>query len=88
MRQTWCGRTPGAPNEEIAQELIFTKNTVRVHRRRILEKLDLRNRQQIAAYAVREGFARTTGTLNTSPNLYDGPWTKPKVILVHEICES
>jgi DNA-binding NarL/FixJ family response regulator len=47
----------GATNDEIAQELIITKNTVKVHLRHILEKLDLRNRQQIAAYAVREGFA-------------------------------
>jgi DNA-binding NarL/FixJ family response regulator len=48
----------GATNKEIAQELIVTENTVKVHLRHILDKLDLRNRQQLAVYAVREGLAR------------------------------
>lgn len=47
----------GATNKEIAQRLIVTENTVKVHLRHILEKLDLRNRQQAAAYAVRQGLA-------------------------------
>ncbi|HZA24593.1 MAG TPA: response regulator transcription factor [Dehalococcoidia bacterium] len=47
----------GATNKEIAQELTVTENTVKVHLRHILDKLDLRNRQQLAAYAVREGLA-------------------------------
>jgi DNA-binding NarL/FixJ family response regulator len=46
----------GATNKEIAQELTVTENTVKVHLRHILDKLDLRNRQQLAAYAVREGL--------------------------------
>jgi DNA-binding NarL/FixJ family response regulator len=49
----------GATNREIAQELTITENTVKVHLRHILEKLDLRNRQQAAAYAVREGLLDT-----------------------------
>lgn len=48
----------GATNDEIAQELFITRNTVKVHLCHILEKLDLRNRQQLAAYAVRRGIAR------------------------------
>jgi DNA-binding NarL/FixJ family response regulator len=48
----------GATNEEIAQELFITKNTVKVHLRHILDKLDLRNRQQLAAYAAREGMVK------------------------------
>lgn len=48
----------GATNEEIAQELFITKNTVKAHLRHILEKLDLRNRQQLAAYAAREGMIK------------------------------
>jgi DNA-binding NarL/FixJ family response regulator len=50
----------GATNKEIAQELTVTENTVKVHLRHILDKLDLRNRQQLAAYAVREGLAEET----------------------------
>jgi DNA-binding NarL/FixJ family response regulator len=48
----------GATNKEIAQELIITENTVKGHLRHILDKLDLRNRQQLAAYAVREGIIK------------------------------
>jgi two-component system nitrate/nitrite response regulator NarL len=46
----------GATNKEIAEELTITENTVKVHLRHILDKLDLRNRQAAAAYAVREGI--------------------------------
>jgi len=46
----------GATNRDIAEELIITENTVKVHLRNILDKLQLRNRQQAAAYAVQEGL--------------------------------
>ena len=46
----------GATNRDIADELIITENTVKVHLRNILDKLQLRNRQQAAAYAVQEGL--------------------------------
>jgi DNA-binding NarL/FixJ family response regulator len=46
----------GATNRDIASELIITENTVKVHLRNILDKLQLRNRQQAAAYAVQEGL--------------------------------
>lgn len=46
----------GATNQEIAGNLTITQNTVKVHMRRILEKLNLRNRQHAAAYAAQEGL--------------------------------
>lgn len=46
----------GASNPEIARELHVTVNTVKAHLRRILEKLHLENRTQVAAYAVRRGL--------------------------------
>src|SRR5438132_3521327 len=46
----------GSTNRDIANELIITENTVKVHLRNILDKLQLRNRQQAAAYAVQEGL--------------------------------
>lgn len=46
----------GATNKEIAQTLFIAENTTKVHLKNILEKLQLRNRQQAAAYAVQEGL--------------------------------
>lgn len=46
----------GATNREIAEALVVTENTVKVHLRNVLDKLHLRNRQQAAAFAVREGI--------------------------------
>lgn len=42
----------GASNKEIAGELFIAENTVKVHVKNILNKLELRNRQQLVAYAV------------------------------------
>jgi DNA-binding NarL/FixJ family response regulator len=42
----------GMTNREIASTLIITENTVKVHLRNILDKLELRNRQQLAAFAA------------------------------------
>jgi two-component system nitrate/nitrite response regulator NarL len=52
----------GMTNREIANTLIITENTVKVHLRTILDKLDLRNRQQLAAVAAQRGL----GSLNSS----------------------
>lgn len=45
-----------ATNREIAERLIVSEHTVKVHLRNILNKLNPRNRQQVAAYAVQEGL--------------------------------
>jgi DNA-binding NarL/FixJ family response regulator len=41
----------GASNRRIAKALTITENTVKTHVRNILEKLELRNRTEVAAYA-------------------------------------
>ena len=46
----------GLTNLEISQALTITENTVKVHMRNILGKLQLRNRQQAAAYALKTGL--------------------------------
>jgi two-component system NarL family response regulator len=53
--------TKGATNREIAQTLFITENTAKVHLKNILEKLQLRNRQQAVAYAVKRGLTDTGG---------------------------
>ncbi len=46
----------GATNPEIAEELLISPHTVKIHVRRILAKMEFRNRQQAAAYAAQEGL--------------------------------
>lgn len=43
----------GASNRQIAETLTITENTVKTHVRNILEKLELNNRSEVAAYARR-----------------------------------
>jgi DNA-binding NarL/FixJ family response regulator len=40
---------------------VITENTVKVHVKNILEKLQLRNKQQLAVYAVEKGLMPETG---------------------------
>jgi DNA-binding NarL/FixJ family response regulator len=42
----------GDTNKEIAEKLFITENTAKVHMKNILNKLELKNRQQLAVYAV------------------------------------
>lgn len=60
----------GATNRDIAEELVITENTVKVHLRNILDKLQLRNRQQAAAYAVQEGLISRVVPGNGAHNHY------------------
>ncbi len=46
----------GFGNKEIAGTLHISENTVKTHMRHILEKLNLSNRAEAAAYAVRAGL--------------------------------
>ncbi|MDQ7827386.1 MAG: response regulator transcription factor [Armatimonadota bacterium] len=46
----------GASNREIAVMLRISENTVKYHMRNILEKLHLRNRAEVVAYAARRGW--------------------------------
>ncbi len=46
----------GATNKEIAKRLHITENTVKIHLRNILDKLQVQNRIQAAVRAVREGL--------------------------------
>lgn len=61
----------GATNRDIAEELVITENTVKVHLRNILDKLQLRNRQQAAAYAVQEGLI---ARMIPGSNMYTGSY--------------
>ncbi len=49
----------GRTNQEIAQMLTLSPNTVQTHRSRIMEKLNLHNRAQLMKYAMRKGLIDT-----------------------------
>ena len=51
----------GAANREIADALVVSENTVKYHLKNILQKLHLRNRAEVVAYALRHGLDRHTG---------------------------
>jgi DNA-binding CsgD family transcriptional regulator len=59
----------GATNREIAGKLIISENTVKSHVRSILNKLALRNRQQAAIYAERQGLSSLPKTEKDAPQL-------------------
>ena len=46
----------GMTNQEIAQALSISINTVQVHRTHIMDKLDLHNRAELIKYAIRKGL--------------------------------
>jgi DNA-binding NarL/FixJ family response regulator len=52
----------GHTNQEMARELVITQHTVKAHLAKMLGKLGLDNRVQLAAYATQHGIA--------SPNNY------------------
>ena len=46
----------GAPNQDIAQKLSISVNTVQMHRAHIMEKLNLHDRTILGRYAIRKGW--------------------------------
>jgi DNA-binding NarL/FixJ family response regulator len=46
----------GASNREVAARLHISENTVKFHMKNILDKLHLRNRAEVVAYAARKGW--------------------------------
>jgi DNA-binding NarL/FixJ family response regulator len=52
----------GATNREIADKLMVSQHTVKIHLHNILNKLDLRNRQQIATYVTQQGIVEDIST--------------------------
>jgi DNA-binding NarL/FixJ family response regulator len=57
----------GLPNREIARQLVVEESTVRTHVRRILMKLELRDRVQIVIFAYETGVNRPAATANQAP---------------------
>ncbi len=47
----------GLKNKAIAEELKISENTVKYHLKHILQKLNLKNRAEAAAYSVQSGLA-------------------------------
>lgn len=50
----------GCTNQEIAQKLVLSVNTVQTHRTHIMDKLNLHNRTELLRFAVRAGLLEET----------------------------
>jgi two-component system NarL family response regulator len=50
--------TTGASNQEIAERLFISENTVKNHVHNILEKLEMSNRREVTSFAVRHGITK------------------------------
>ena len=51
----------GHTNQEIAEQLSLSVNTVQAHRSHIIDKLNLHSRAELMRYAIRVGLLRETG---------------------------
>ena len=77
----------GASNKEIAESLVISINTVKVHLRNIYSKLDISSRSEATLYAVSEGLItpikknRTEGEefqkRNAIYGYFSNIWNKP-----------
>ncbi len=50
----------GASNQEIAERLFISENTVKNHVHNILDKLGMNNRREVASYAIRYGITKSS----------------------------
>ncbi len=57
----------GETNREIAEALVVTEHTVKMHVRNILDKLHLQNRSQAAIHALREGLVEDASQPPSTP---------------------
>lgn len=57
----------GATNREIAAALSISEHTVKFHLRNVLQKLHLKNRAQVVAYALRHGLVSAEADVGSRP---------------------
>jgi DNA-binding CsgD family transcriptional regulator/N-acetylneuraminic acid mutarotase len=67
----------GASNKQIAQQLVISPNTVKVHLRNIFGKIGVATRTEAALYAIREGLVQVTTVVPVAPDEPEGAGAVP-----------
>lgn len=70
----------GASNQEIAQKLVISVNTVKVHMRNIFEKMEVQSRTEASMRAIQEGWVTVTEPDADLPQDSELPATKTFLI--------
>jgi DNA-binding CsgD family transcriptional regulator/N-acetylneuraminic acid mutarotase len=67
-REILCLVATGASNKQIAQQLVISTNTVKVHLRNIFSKIGVASRTEATLYAIRKGLVPAPGD-STQPSV-------------------
>ena len=74
----------GASNKQIAQQLVISTNTVKVHLRNIFAKIGAASRTEATLYAIREGLIQVDSATGSGVETVSASRDSPAILAVQE----